>query len=349
MTDRIADDPPSASLAQGTVIRSGSMEGFRGLLLELGAEPSPILNRAGLDDETLNKPDRKIPTEAYRRALNLAADASRTRHFGLLLSQRQTFEKLGAVGYLVRHAPNLQISIDRLIAHFRTHDTGSMTRLERDGALALWKHGLAGVGNDPAIQQTELAIGLACKFVRSALGDTWHPDCVYFEHGAPADIAPYQAVFRCPVLFGQALTALEFPAADLDRPLRLSDAGLFAILEDHVARIGEGLGEDWTNRVRQTVRDNIEDGMIRIDDISRALGVKKHVLQRKLKAEGANFQSILDDMRFEIARRFLRETTLPIAQIAGILGYAESAVFTRAFARRAAMSPREWRAAHSVR
>ncbi|MEZ5696753.1 MAG: AraC family transcriptional regulator, partial [Sphingomonadaceae bacterium] len=248
-----------APAAEGPVIRAGSMEGFRSLLLELGHDPQPILRDAGIDPEILNQPDLVIPTNAYRRALNRAAEITGIAHFGLLLSQRQTFEKLGAVGYLVRHGPDLKTSIERLMRHFHTHDTGSMTRLEVDGAHALWRHRLGGVSEDAAVQQTELAMGLACQFTRSALEETWAPSAVYFEHAAPADLGPYEAVFRCPVLFGQTLTALELATSDLSRPLRQSDAGLFQILQQHIERIEEGLGEDIGGKVRHLLLQNMED------------------------------------------------------------------------------------------
>ncbi len=325
------------------IIRVASLEGYRGLLLELGHDPQQTLQSAGIDPALLNQPNKTIPTPVFRRALNVGAEITGIRHFGLMLSQRQTFEKLGAVGYLVRHAPDLRTSIERLILHFRTHDTGSMTMLEVDGACAFWRHGLAAVAHDSAVQQTELALGLACQFLRSALGETWNPMAIYFEHVAPRDTQPFRAVFRCPVHFGQTLTALELPRADLDRPLRQSDAGLFRILEQHIERIEEGLEEEFRGRVQQVIQQNIEDGLYRIDEVAASLGLRRHTLQRKLKAEGVNFQQILDDVRFELGCRHLRETDTPVSEIAGILGYAESAVFTRAFTRRSGQSPRTWR------
>ena len=325
------------------IIRVASLEGYRSLLLELGHDPRQALLSAGIEPALLSQPETTIPTPAFRRALNVGADITGIRHFGLMLSQRQTFEKLGAVGYLVRHAPDLRTSIERLILHFRTHDTGSLTMLEVDGACVYWRHGLAAVANDSAIQQTELALGLACQFLRSALGETWNPTAIYFEHVAPRDTQPFRAVFRCPVHFGQTLTALELPRAELDRPLRQSDAGLFRILEQHVERIEEGLEEELRGRVRQVIQQNIEDGHYRIDEVAAQLGLRRHTLQRKLKAEGVSFQQILDDVRFELGCRHLRETDTPVSEIAGILGYAESAVFTRAFSRRSGQSPRAWR------
>lgn len=326
-----------------SMVRAASLEGVRNLLLELGVQPLPILEAAGLSNEVLNTPETMISTRSFRGVLNAAAEATGIRQFGLLLSNRQTIKKMGAVGYLVSHAPNLRISIHRLILHLTSHDTGTMSRLQSDGQMALWYHTLTGVENEWSVQQNELAVNLACGFIRDALEETWNPTTVFFEHSAPKDRKPYDAVFRCPVLFDQAVTGLEFPASDLDRPLLKSDPRLFAILEQHCQTLCAESPPDRVSQVRNLVLENIETGQFRIDDVAAFLGVKRYSLQRQLRAEGTSFQEILDDVRFEIARRHLRETDISISEIAGILSYAETAVFSRWFARRSGMAPRKWR------
>lgn len=329
------------------MLRAGSLEGYRDLVFELGGDPDLLLAAAGIDHALLDQPDRLIPTISYRTALNLAAEATGTPRFGLMLSQRQTFEKLGAVGYLVRHAPNLAMSIDRLIRFFKTHDAGSMTEIEVSDGVALWSHRLTGVSDESAVQQTELAAGLGCRFVRSALAENWSPERVMFEHSAPADTAIYTRLFRCPVHFDSPLTAIEFPAADLTQPLRSSDPGLFAILQRHVEQIDSGIAHDFPARVRETIQRNIENGPLRLDDLAGLLGMTRSAVQGQLRAAGTSFQAQLDEVRYALARRYLRETRMAIAEIAAILGYAEPAVFTRAFTRRAGMTPRAWRHALS--
>ena len=67
--------------------------------------------------------------------------------------------------------------------------------------------------------------------------------------------------------------------------------------------------------------------------MARYLGISAATLYRKLKAEGTTFGEIQDDVHFEIAKSYLAESALSVTQIAHILGFAESASFTRAFTR----------------
>jgi len=304
-----------------------------------------LLRESEIEPEVLDQPDHLISTTSYRKALNLAAQVTEQPQFGLILSQRQTFEKFGAIGYLVRHAANLSVSIDRLIRFIRTHDAGSMTNIEVSDGIALWTHRLDGVSEESAIQQTELAIGLACKFIRSALAEQWCPHRVLFEHAAPRSNEIFRRVFRCPVEFNQTVTALEFSASDLNLPLRSSDAGLFKILEKHVEQIDAQIAKDFPARVRAAILQSIEFGPVRLDFIADKLGLSRYMLQSQLRSANTSFQAELDDVRFDLGRRYLRETRLSIAEVSAMLGYAEPAVFTRAFARRAAVTPRRWRQA----
>lgn len=325
------------------MIRTGSLEGYPSLVFELGGDPADLLMRAGIRPDMLDKPDQRISTVSFRVALNLAADSLKCPRFGLMLSQRESFEKLGAIGYLARHAPDFATSVDLLNRFFRTHDTGSMPALEIADGEALWVHRLAGVSDESAIQQTELAIGLTCRFVRSVLGETWCPERVLFEHSRPPDVEIFERIFRCPVEFDQPLTALEFPESDLARPQRLSDSSLFDALLRHVKQLEAGVADNFPARVRRVIQRNIESTPIRLETVAAMLGMSRHALQSQLRAEGTNFQAELDEVRYELARRYLRETRIPIAEIAGILGYSEPAVFTRAFSRQAGTTPRNWR------
>ncbi len=325
------------------MIRASGLDGFRRLLFSWGIDPQPILARAGLTNRMLDTPDQMIDARVYRRTLNLAAQASKRRDFSLQLSQMQSFDKLGAVGFLARHAPTFQVAIDRMIRFLQTFDRGSVMHFEVDGDTALWTHDLVGVGDESPVQHRELAVSLACSFIQSAISESWTPTCVLFEHVAPADMTPFNSVFRCPIYFEQTLNGIEFPASDLKKPLRRADPGLFAILDQHVGSVHDMTQLSLRSRVRHYVQDNIETGAVRIDNAVSHLEIKRHILQRDLRQEGTTFQKIVDDVRFDLGCRYLRDTSMRVGDIASALGYAETAVFTRAFTRRSGKTPNAWR------
>ena len=80
------------------------------------------------------------------------------------------------------------------------------------------------------------------------------------------------------------------------------------------------------------------------DDAARRLHLHRRTLNRRLKVAGTTFRQVLDQLRFELAREMLSDTSLHIAEIAARLGYRMPSAFTRAFRRWSGCSPARWRA-----
>ena len=67
-------------------------------------------------------------------------------------------------------------------------------------------------------------------------------------------------------------------------------------------------------------------------------------LQRLLEREGCTFGEILNDIRRELAQRYLAEPSHPIATVAELVGYRTPSSFTRWFTAEFGQSPTTWRA-----
>jgi AraC-like DNA-binding protein len=52
-------------------------------------------------------------------------------------------------------------------------------------------------------------------------------------------------------------------------------------------------------------------------------------LQRRLRSEGRSFESIKDEVRRDVALRYLRQGDMPLTRVAEKLGYAETSVLSR--------------------
>ncbi|MEV6279350.1 AraC family transcriptional regulator [Nocardia sp. NPDC051832] len=78
-------------------------------------------------------------------------------------------------------------------------------------------------------------------------------------------------------------------------------------------------------------------------EVAAALHLSGRTLRRQLTAEGHSYRTLLDEVRFTLARELLTGTDLPTAAIADRLGYTEGASFTRAFQRWSGTTPLRWR------
>lgn len=96
--------------------------------------------------------------------------------------------------------------------------------------------------------------------------------------------------------------------------------------------------------IRRAVAAELARGDARLATVARRLGTTSRTLQRRLRAEGLSHQQLLDEARREAAERYLRESSLAIAEIAYLLGYSEPSAFHRAFRRWSGTTPSEVRA-----
>ena len=328
---------------QTTTIRAGAFEGFRSLLSEHGVDPAPIFTQVDLDETSLNFPDFPIPTQKYRRALNLAARLTHQPHFGLLMSQKQTLHKFGAIGYLMMHANTVGQSIACLDQYLRIHDAGTTAEINIRNGVVVWTVGLRALGEESAYQHTELAIGLAVKVLRIISTETWKPSAVYLEYPKPKNANLHEQIFKCPVYFEQATNGIEYPEEFLKTKLPTADPGLYAIIKSHIENMAREKGDDFVSRVKQSIEANLENGKPSLQNTAKEFGMSSAQMQRKLKQEGAIFQDTLKEVRDALACKYLADTDMSLATIATLLAYAEPAVFSRAFRRNFGMTPRDWR------
>jgi AraC-like DNA-binding protein len=80
-----------------------------------------------------------------------------------------------------------------------------------------------------------------------------------------------------------------------------------------------------------------------LEQVASHFNLSSRTLRRHLQARGLSYQGLLDEVRYEEARRYLTSTELGVDSIARLLGYAEARSFRTAFKRWAGMPPFAYR------
>jgi AraC-like DNA-binding protein len=84
-------------------------------------------------------------------------------------------------------------------------------------------------------------------------------------------------------------------------------------------------------------------GELHLKPVAALFGLHSRTLNRRLRSEGKSFKTLLDETRHRVARQLLRDTQLPLQEMAITLGYADATAFIRAFRRWSGVSPKAWR------
>jgi AraC-like DNA-binding protein len=81
-------------------------------------------------------------------------------------------------------------------------------------------------------------------------------------------------------------------------------------------------------------------------DVARELRLSTRTLERRLTAERAKFQQLMEEARRELPQHYLLHSSLELNETAYLLGYEDANSFFRAFHQWEGTSPGEWRAVH---
>lgn len=154
----------------------------------------------------------------------------------------------------------------------------------------------------------------------------------------------YTEYFGCPVSFNCNVAAVEFSVTVLDNPLPFRDVLAFNELERQCQLLLSKLSRQ--GKLVEEVRHLLiaRPGYFpAIDWVAEKLRLSVRTLRRQLSEEHSSYQRILDEVRFSLAREYLQETTLPLHEIASLLGYTEPGNFTHAFKRWSGVTPYAFR------
>jgi AraC-like DNA-binding protein len=171
-----------------------------------------------------------------------------------------------------------------------------------------------------------------------------------FPYPAPAWSSDYARLLAAKVRFDARQMEIRLPASVLHLPgmLREDDtrSAITVQAERELAAAREGKGFALQVRNRLAGRN---DGYPSILSVAKNLNVSSRTLLRRLKRDGTTFQRLLDDVRKEEAKWYLRQTSEPISDIAERLGYGDTSNFSRTFRRWFGQSPSSFRQARRRR
>jgi AraC-like DNA-binding protein len=87
------------------------------------------------------------------------------------------------------------------------------------------------------------------------------------------------------------------------------------------------------DRVAALLGAQLRLGKVQMAGVAKALDMSEATLRRRLNQEGSSFSELLEEVRFELAKRYLRDPTLEVADVAQLLGFRDLASFGETFTR----------------
>lgn len=311
----------------------------------LGAPMDALLVKVGIDKHLLKNPEQRFAVSQVFQLYDLAVESSQTPDLGLYL---------GRIGYL--DGLNLQLYMSTVCGTFReylnlmpsmlrtTGDIGEVVMQADKQFLKLEWHPLW----QPSEQQrflSDTVLTNSAAIVNSLCLLPVPVRRAHFTYAEPQDLSLLRTTFGNELHFDQPVSCLYFARDSLDYPLTRLDGDLAATLVRQVGHLfADGEPQDaFLKQLRETLLRLLPQGSINIDRVAQELNLSRRTLQRRLSERGTQFQQVLQQVRADLALRYLADERLTVTEIAFLLGYSDQGSFSSAFKTWHGTSPLEHR------
>lgn len=314
----------------------GGAAGVLEAVAKRGGSVERVLRKAGLRERDLADPDHFVELEKMLVLQDEAAREAADDTLGLTLALTYNANRLGVLAYALFNAPTVGAALHNLERYAHTLLHGVKVVVEYRDSECLSGYDIPVGDRELRRQNAEGASVIAFETMRRLIGPGWRPKRVEFGHRRPADLTQHNRVFGCPLRFeAEHSFALVFDVADLDRPVLGADTRILPIVQrylDDIPAPPDG-GDGWPARVRSLIARNVSNGHPNMERIARLLGLSGRTLQRRLGERGLVWKTLVEEVRRELALRYLKDEGMSLTEIAFLLGYSDLSAFDRAFRR----------------
>lgn len=309
----------------------------------LGIPSAELLAQAQLTPEALADPDARLESHQAEALWRAAYQRSRDPLLALHAAEHLSFGAYRVVDFLVANSATVGEGIERLARYFAIIDPRGTLELRRGAAFELAMS--AGAGAELPGPAQEYTFAVIANRLRALCGETLRPQLVELTIPSPPDPGEHQRVFGAPVRFGQPDARMLFSARAWATPIQHAHAELLGILEDYARERLKAATPPATlsEKVRQALVSSLAEGKPQLEPIAKRLALSSRTLQRQLLTEHTTFAKLVDEVRYSLARGYLKSENVSLAEIAFLLGFADQAAFTHAFRRWTGTTPRAFR------
>lgn len=304
-----------------------------------------LLASIGLDPAIETDPKIMIVDTVYYDLLERIAGQIDVTDLPLKVAKLLSPDDYGALGLAWKAAPTLMGSFSRVERYarlwtsvveyeLRPADRGVLFILQRSGPRRLGMR-----------LSNEATLASAVSISRQVCPVPFSPIEVMTKHGPPRSIEQHEAYFGCPVRFDADLDALLVSREALAQPNKLGDEGITRFLISHLETELDELSDDETleAQTKSTIARSLSEGLPRMADVARSLGMSARTFHRRLSEHGLSFQTLTETTRRELAEGLLRDDRYSLSEVAFLTGFSEQSSFNRAFKRWAGHTPANFR------
>jgi AraC-like DNA-binding protein len=332
----------SIPMAQGGLARLAVAR-----LESAGVPVAPLLKRVGLTRELIAKPDERLSVRSQIAFLDQAAAALKDDCLGFTLALDFDPREVGLLYYVMASSQTLREALKRL-ARYSKATNEALVFGYREGNRLNISLDYSGVPRHSDRHQIEFCMFAALRICRMLTGQHLVPQHFSISHYRLEGASEMARFVGTAVAFGDDRDEFTLNVDAGELPLIHADSYLNDLLVKYCeAALADRRGDtsQLRTRVENAISSVLPHGRVLVEDVARSLGMSERTLARKLSDERLNFTEVLQQLRHDLAVRYLDDRKLHVSKIAWLLGFQEVSAFTHAFKRWTGKTPSEMRTA----
>lgn len=319
--------------------------GVWNLLEFYGIDPEPLFREMSMNPELMKRPGGRYRLDSidnlWRKASKIIDDPC----FGLKAAELWHPSNFGALGYSMLASNTLRTALERVERYHRFLSDELFIKLnETEEGLTytlIFNHEKRDIA-----ERNDAILAVTMRMCRLNYIEDLAPVSVTLTHPKPSCSARFYEYFRSPVVFEAPANSLTLPIEAVDKNLPGSNPQLAElndqVMIEYLTQLDQG---HIIQKVKAVIIDQLPSGNVTDESVARELYMSSRKLQRQLRSDDTTFTTLLNEIRQDLAQRYLREQDISLTEIAFLLGFSESSAFSRAFKRWMGVSPSEYRKA----
>jgi AraC-like DNA-binding protein len=341
-----ADEGPVIGIGE-RIYESTKLAAVFDVLIDQGFPASEILRNVDLQEKDVHSPGTRISLAELMTACRNAVRLSSDRHLPYRIGASVHISTYGMYGFAILCCPDFRNAMAFAARYHSLAAPLATIEFKEEKGFGTWTiEPNIHAAIDPQVYRfvTEMQIGIHISLMRDIMGVAFTPEQISVAYSETDDFGLPTDLIGCRIRFAGRLNQIVFRSAWLDQPARLGNKTTYPM----IVAICDGLLNEL--KLRVGIAGEIRTLVLRditnpptLAAIAKMLDMSDRSLRRQLREQGISFRGLLDELRMQIALKYLRTTRLANEDIALALGFSDAANFRRAFRRWTNKSPSEMR------
>lgn len=310
------------------LVRAAALTNYVQVAKASGLDPWRTVRDAGLNAACLDDPDLKVPIDLATQLLEASAAQSGVEAFGLLMVEGRRISNLGVLGLLTREEPTLRDALMSTNRYGRVHNESLVQRIDEADGIATIFEDLLTNRKTPTRQGIEMVVGVVMRMIKVFLGADWRARRICFSHPEPGNLSIHRRVLGQTPEFNCDFNGIVCTREDLDTPIASADPVMSEYLRQQL-NVETLASSSVAEEVRQMIMLLMPRGRCTAEQMAQLMGINRRTLHRRLAAENQSYLDLLQEIRRELAQRYVAEPRRPLREVSHLLGFGELSSFSR--------------------